>query len=92
MSVHTAKLIDTDPDTGEEQTFWFASTDATGADLFLPVNQPATDADEAEVAKLFDVQPASKRGATGQDVKGGILYMRIHRNYLREKGAEFPLP
>ncbi len=91
MSVHTARLQDTDADTGEPMTFWFASTDSTGPDLFLPVNQPATDADEAEVAALFDVQPSSSAGGGAGTVDDGhgILYMRIHRNWLKEKGAEF---
>ena len=81
MSVHVARLDDADPETGEALTFWFAATDQTGRDLFLPVNQRATDADEAEIAALFEVQ----KGEDGH----GILYMRLHRRYLEEKGAEF---
>jgi len=74
MSVHAAKLVE------DGETYWFASTDETGPDHFLPVNQQAHDEHEAEVARLFDVQDTKD---------GGILYMRIHRDYLSEKGATF---
>jgi hypothetical protein len=86
MSVHCARLVEPDPDTGEPRTFWFAATDETGSDSFLPVNQPAVDADETEVAALFDTQPPSEPGGHA------ILYMRIHRAWLTEKGAEFLTP
>ncbi len=97
MAVHAARWDDTDPDTGEPIIMWLASTDATGPDLFLPVNQPATDTDEAEVAALFDVQPARKgrvsgTGAGMAEQAGGIIYMRIHRQYLEEKGVAFLTP
>jgi hypothetical protein len=97
MGVHCARWDDSDPDTGEAMTIWLAATDATGPDLFLPVNQPATDADEAAVAALFDVQPARKGRVPGTaagtaEVGGGIIFMRIHRQYLMEKGVRFLTP
>jgi len=99
MSVHCARWDDTDPDTGEPLVIWLASTDGTGPDDFLPVNQPATDADEAAVAALFDVQPAhpGREAGTGAGTmedsrSGGILYMRIHRRYLEQKGVRFLTP
>jgi hypothetical protein len=81
MAVYNARLTEPDPDNGEPVTFLFAATDQTGPDLFLPINRPGTDSDEAGIAALFDVH--EKEGG------GGILYMRIHRDWLSQRGAEF---